>query len=167
MLSVRYVNTRRDFLAFSIYHYMRSPWSIAFLTIIFMIIFRSIYSAYPKNASIIEKLFIFIVVLLLYMAYMALLLCGSIILSLFSRKNKTILAEHTVTLKDDGFIEETIYNSTVHKWAAVQQLRRSKYFIYIYVAANMAHIVPKRAFATETEWDDFWRFCKEKSANVQ
>jgi hypothetical protein len=70
-----------------------------------------------------------------------------------SRRNKTLLPEHTITLADASFTEETAYNKTDHKWSGVQKLARTRRHIFIYVAQHAAHVVPRRAFRDDAEWE--------------
>src|SRR5262245_43297082 len=87
----------------------------------------------------------------------------SVVLSMVSRKNKTLFAEHTITLGEDSFTEETPYKKTEQKWAIVQKLARTKSYIFIYVAQHEAHIVPRRAFRDDAEWDAFYEYCRQRT----
>ena len=77
-----------------------------------------------------------------------------------SRRNKTLLTEHTITLAEGYFIEETAYGKTDHKWSAVQKLARTRRHTFIYIAQYAAHVLPRRAFRDDTEWEAFYELCK-------
>ena len=86
----------------------------------------------------------------------------TVVLSMVSRRNKTLLTEHTITLADGSFVEETAYNKTDQKWSGVQKLARTRRHVFIYVAQYAAHVVPRRAFRDDTEWDLFYGFCRQR-----
>ena len=124
---------------------------------------HGIYRGIPPEAPIISRAIVLTIFFLLGVMFLAILFFASIAFQLFSKKNKTMRTEHEITLKDEGFVEKTPFNTTENTWAAVQRLRRSKNYIFLYVAANLAHVIPKRAFAAEEEWNGFYQFCREKA----
>ena len=161
--TVRYTMTRGDLLRFYVHHYGHS-WGFMAVQIIFLaILCHSIYRGFPSDAPIITRTIVLAIFLLLGVAFLAILFFASIAFQLFTKKNRTMRTEHEITLKDESFVEKTQFNTTEHTWAAVQRLRRSKNYIFLYIAANLAHVIPKRAFAAEEEWNSFYEFCREKA----
>jgi hypothetical protein len=55
--------------------------------------------------------------------------------------------EHTITLFDDALFEETPVNRSEHRWAGIHHIAEGPRHIFIFIAANAAHVIPKRAFA--------------------
>ena len=55
----------------------------------------------------------------------------STVLGMISRRNKTFLTEHTITLGEDGFTSETQYSRSELKWSIVQKLARTRSCIFI------------------------------------
>jgi hypothetical protein len=55
--------------------------------------------------------------------------------------------EHTITLFDDALFEETPVNRSEHRWSGIHSVAAGPKHIFIFIAANAAHVVPKRAFA--------------------
>jgi hypothetical protein len=39
--------------------------------------------------------------------------------------------------------------------------------VFIYIAQHMAHIIPRRAFRNDTEWDSFFEFCRQRTQAAQ
>lgn len=140
---------------------------MGFQVIILAIMSHSFYRALPGDAPIVSQIIIFGVLFSLALIFLLLLFLGSAALQIFSKGNRTITTEHTITLREDGFVEETAYNITDHKWAAVQKRGRSGRYIFIYIAAHMAHVIPKRAFHSDAEWDAFYAYCRQRTGPVR
>ena len=87
----------------------------------------------------------------------------SIIGSMISRRNKTLLTEHTLRLAEDQFYHETPFAKTELKWSILQKLHRTRQYIFLYVAQHSAHVIPRRAFSSDEEWDAFYEFCRRKA----
>jgi len=65
----------------------------------------------------------------------------------FRKKDHTgLFCEHTITLTDDALIEVTPVNEATHPWSTLHSVIDSKKYIFIFVFANAAHIIPKHAF---------------------
>ncbi len=162
-MSIRYENTFADIMAFCFYHYSRSPFVLAANGIFLALFLIVVVMVLPPEVSLLAKVFTVLVAAVILFLLLAGLLAISIVLSMISRRNKTLLTEHTITLNEDLYIEETAYNRTEHKWAGVQKLARTKTHLFIYVAQYMAHVVPRRAFRDSAEWDSFYDFCRTKT----
>jgi fatty acid desaturase len=163
MLVARYTTTRGDVLRFYGYHYSRSPGFVVFQIVILAMLATSSYRALPADAPAMTRVVVFAMLFLAAVAFLFLLFFGSTAVQILMTKDKTLFVEHTVTLREDGFTEQTTFNTTEHTWAAVQRLRRSRRHIFIYIGAHLAHIVPRRAFAADAEWDAFYAFCRERT----
>lgn len=159
----RFTTTRGDIFRFYVHHYLHSWGFVALQIVLLAFLSHAFYRALPPEASVTARIIVFAVFFLLGVLFLLILFFGSITATLLSKKNRTLTTEHTITLEEDGLREETAFTITKHTWAAVQRLRRSKTYIFIYIAANHAHVIPKRAFATEGEWDRFYAFCHEKT----
>lgn len=114
-----------------------------------------------------DSLFVKILVPLLVAVFTLVFILGGQLLlcflTLFSKRNKTILTEHTVTLSEEGLTEETAYNVTLQKWKGVQRLLRTREYLFIYVSDLMAHVIPRKAFGSAHDDDVFYAFCQEKA----
>ena len=150
-------------MAFCFYHYPRSPVVIGSYGLAFALITFSAFQALPKHRDVVTKVITFAVVELIALSLLAAVLALSVVLSMASRKNKTVLTEHTILLAEESFTEETPYNKTEQKWTIVQKLARTRSYIFIYVAQYSAHIVPRRAFRDDAEWDAFYEYCRQRT----
>ena len=106
-MTVRYTNTFRDIMAFCFYHYPRSPLVIGTYGIGFILVTHSIVQELPSDASPVAKMITFLVMELIAFALIAGFFALTVFLSMVSRRNKALLTEHTITLADDSFVEET------------------------------------------------------------
>lgn len=162
-MTIKYKNTFRDTAVFYFHHISRSWLFVGSYGLFFALMSFANYRALPSDGDTTAKVITFVL-----MEVFALLLLGGVFLltsvcALLSAKSKAMLTEHSITLEESGFTEETIYNKTEHKWAIVQKLPRTKRYLYIYIAPHMAHVVPRRAFPDETEWNAFYEYCKRRS----
>jgi hypothetical protein len=162
-MTIRYQNTFRDVMAFCFYHYPRSPVVIGSYGVGFALISLVLFQALPKDEDVVTKIVLFVIIELIACTFLAGVFALSVVLSMVSRKNKTMLTEHTITLAEQSFTEETAYNKTEQKWSIVQKLARTRSYVFIYVAQYMAHVVPRRAFREDSEWDAFYEYCRQRT----
>jgi YcxB-like protein len=76
--------------------------------------------------------------------------------SLTPKEQPGLFCEHTITLTDDALIEITPVNEARHLWAGLHSVVNAPHYVFIFVAANAAHIIPKRAFANPEAADVFF-----------
>jgi hypothetical protein len=150
-------------MAFCFYHYPRSPVVIGFYGIGFALLSLIVLQALPKDGDVVTKVIAFGVMEFIAFCLLAAVLALSVVLSMISRKNKTVLTEHTIMLSEASFTEETRYNKTEQKWTIVQKLGRTNGYLFIYVAQYTAHVVPRRAFRDDAEWDAFYEYCSQRT----
>ena len=166
-MTIRYENTFRDMMAFCFYHYPRTPMVIGVYGVGFALVSLALIQALPGNASLVVKITTFLIMDLIAFLVIAGFCAVLVVLSMVSRRNKTLLTDHTITLEDGSFVEETAYNNTDHKWTGVQKLARTRRHIFIYVSQHAAHVIPRRAFRDDTEWDSFYEYCRQKIPKAQ
>ena len=162
-MTIRYQNTFRDMMAFCFYHYPRSPLVVGAFGVCFLLISLTIYQALPKEANPLVKSIAFLTMEALCFGFFAALFVGTTVLSMVSRRNKTFLTEHTIVLGQEGFTSETPYSRSESKWLVVQKLARTSNHIFIYVSQHAAHVVPRRAFQSASDWDSFYQFCRQRT----
>ena len=90
--------------------------------------------------------------------------CVYILIS--SRPGNGVLGEHLYTLKDEGLLEQTQANETLIKWGGARDLRRVMDSIVIDVAPALCHVIPRQAFATNSEYDAFWAAIQRLKSGV-
>jgi hypothetical protein len=70
---------------------------------------------------------------------------------------KSVLTTHTVTLNEDGVVEDTPVGHTNQNWKSIVEVRRTRNFILIYTQRHAAHLIPLNAFASHEAADDFYK----------
>ncbi len=88
-----------------------------------------------------------------------------LILTMRFTKGDGTLGQHALELNDEFLTETTDVNITSHAWKSVQRVVNAKKFILIYVSPTNAHIVPKRAFASEMDATRFFIEVERLKAN--
>jgi hypothetical protein len=88
------------------------------------------------------------------------LFAGFVISLLFilltSTEKGGILGSHTYQLAPEGLHESTPVNVTLQKWAAIQSVGKSPNFIYLRINSYLFHLIPRRSFDTQQEFESFW-----------
>ena len=154
-------------MAFCFYHYPRSPLVIGTIVVGIGVLSFVFIQAIPSEFTTMAKVITFLVLEALAFLLFAGLIAISVVLSMISSKNKTVLTDHTLTLNEESFFEETVYNRTEQTWNSVQKLARTRRHILIYIAQYLAHVVPRRAFQDDAEWNAFYQFCVERTKDTQ
>jgi hypothetical protein len=159
-MTIRYQNTFIDMMAFNFYHFLHSPVAIGMYAVSFVLISLTFVRAIPTDLSPVAHVVTFIVMQFTTFFFVTIFFVVFSVLGMISRRNKTILTEHRITVGEASFVEETAYNKTDQKWASVQKLVRTKRYIFIYIMQHGAHVIPRRAFRDHSEWNSFYEFCR-------
>ena len=75
--------------------------------------------------------------------------------SVFLEKNKGLIGEHSLELKDEGLEERTEYNTSLHKWVSPMKIRTAGNCRLLYVTDNSAHIIPPQCRVLEGDREQF------------
>jgi YcxB-like protein len=59
-------------------------------------------------------------------------------------KERGVIGEHTLEITEQGLIERTEFNESLHKWPAMYRVVSQLGYLYIYVSYSIYHQVPKR-----------------------
>jgi hypothetical protein len=77
------------------------------------------------------------------------------------KPGKGQLGRHTIALHEDGVVETTATGEMRTMWAGVDRVEDDDTYIFLYTAAAMAHVIPKRAFSGDGA-AEFLRFARMK-----
>jgi len=83
-----------------------------------------------------------------WVVFMSMLL--TVCMTMF-RKYRGFLGEHELEVRDEGLVERTDVNESLHRWSGFHKIVKTTRYLYIYVTDNNVHIVPRRCFASEQE----------------
>ena len=81
---------------------------------------------------------------------------GSLIFVLLSSSVKSgVLGLHTYNIEPEGLREITAVNEGLQKWTGIQEVARSKRFLYIRINGYLFHLIPRHAFSSDHEFNEF------------
>lgn len=73
-----------------------------------------------------------------------------------SYNNQGILGEHTIEINEKGVRETTSVNDAFNKWEGIYKVTQNSEYIYIFLNSMLAHLIPKRAFNSIDEANEFY-----------
>lgn len=80
----------------------------------------------------------------------------SLIFILFtSSQSNGILGAHEYEITSNGLFEKTDANEGLNKWAGIQEIRKVGPFLLFKISGYLFHVLPKRSFASEKEFQEF------------
>jgi hypothetical protein len=74
---------------------------------------------------------------------------------LFANKNRGVVGEHEFVIRDDGLVEKTPFNESLHRWAGFHKVTASRNYLFVFVTDNIVHYIPFRIFASKEDADSF------------
>ena len=66
-----------------------------------------------------------------------------------------ILGEHTIEISPEGLFEMTSVNESKHYWCGIRNVYSTDSYIFVFINKSVAHIIPKRAFKSNEESQNF------------
>ncbi len=88
-------------------------------------------------------------VLVFAVGFTALMLASLFCLGLaiaFLLKQRGVVGEHVLEITEQGLIERTEFNETLHKWGAICRITSMWGYLSVYVSDMNSHQIPKRCF---------------------
>jgi hypothetical protein len=72
------------------------------------------------------------------------------------------LGRHAVELTAEGVIESTAVGESRTTWSGVHRVEKDDDYLYVYVAASSAHVIPRRAFASGED-EKFYELARSRA----
>jgi hypothetical protein len=66
-----------------------------------------------------------------------------------------VLGEHTITLTPEALHERTAVNDSKAAWRGIFRVDATPHHIFIFTQPNAAHVIPRRAFSSLTDAEQF------------
>jgi hypothetical protein len=63
--------------------------------------------------------------------------------------NRGVVGAHEIELRDDGLLEKSSVNESLHRWAGFHKFGSSRNFFFVYVTDTVVHYVPRKIFPSE------------------
>lgn len=152
-LRIEYTLTYRDWLLFNLTHQFLSPVVQIFYVapaVLFYFIFsldEDLSPAAGAAAGAAAAIKAYLLMWLIQIVFTA--IYG------LSGKNRSLLTRHVVELQDDAFYNETAYARSYNYWPGINKVVLRPGFAAVYTSAHVAHIIPRRAFASD---EQVWQF---------
>lgn len=67
----------------------------------------------------------------------------------------TTLGEHFLRIGPEGVFSKTMVSEGIYRWSGIKDVAQTKDHIFMFTDAHMAHIIPKRAFANQSDAEAF------------
>jgi hypothetical protein len=67
----------------------------------------------------------------------------------FLFKQRGVVGKHVLQITEQGLVESTDFNESLHKWPSVCRILSLWGYLYIYVSDMNTHQVPKRYFSPQ------------------
>jgi len=153
-MRIEYKNKFTDIFLFNAIHQFLSPVIQGLFIILCAFIFLSEINENTIFIASTNTLLWYIFFWIFQFAFLA--------IYLFSRKDKNVLTDHVIEVKEDSFFEETKYNKSFFFWSGVVKVVSRPGFVAVYVSSNMAHVIPNRAFSSKEKRAEFINLVREK-----
>lgn len=77
-------------------------------------------------------------------------------------KNADLLGKHSVTVNEQGLLEERKNGENKISWSGVEKIVASNKHIFIYIGSVSACIISKRAFKTNADMEIFYEYVNKQ-----
>jgi len=175
-MTVEYEITKDDLSAFHLYHHRHSPtarrqylrsWFLP--AFVWLLVCSGIWYLADRERGTPLRTFLDLLPLfsgvplqLLYFPWAYRRKLRKIIEGMVSEgQNRGVFSRHRVTISPEGVTESCEHGQTSTAWRAIERVASAGEHAYIYTNAVAAIIVPRRAFASPTEFDEFVRTARE------
>ena len=150
--AIRYSLTRWDILRWQFYLLIRNRVLIVFglilsLALVWQALGTPELAARSTGFKIFYAVFFTAIMFCFVGAVTMVLMLGMVMF----KKYRGFLGDHELEIRDEGLVERTDVNESLHRWAGFHKVVTTGRYLYIYVTDNNVHIVPRRYFATEQE----------------
>jgi hypothetical protein len=146
-MRIEYKFTFADSVLFQAVHQFLSPQVQLIYGAMFAVIFFAEARDTPVSQALATAGAIWLVMWVLQFA------CNALIL--VSRKNHSVLTTHRIEIQETGLVEETKFNKSLFYWPGIVKVVSRPGYIAIYVSSQQAHVIPKRAFSSQSEAEQF------------
>ncbi len=79
-----------------------------------------------------------------------------------SSKTNGVLGKHEYEIAAEGLYEKTEANEGLSKWSGIQEVRKVGSFIFFKISGYLFHVIPKRSFESEEEFQGFLKLAINK-----
>jgi hypothetical protein len=166
-MTIRYTTTRGDLLFANFRTLARNRFLLVFWSIA---IAGVCYSA-VNDPKVVDHAVGYKIGLCATMALLYFVLFFSVTLVVTSamallRKNTGVLGEHRVSISDEGLMESTVHNESLHRWSGYHRTVSTKGYLLLYITDAQFHIISKKRPLIEGDLTAFEAALNEKTKSA-
>jgi hypothetical protein len=171
-MTAEYEITKKDLSAFNLYHHRHSPtarrhylrsWFVP--PVVWLLVCAGIWYLADRERGTPLRTFLDLLPLfsgvplyLLYFPWAYRRKLRKIVAGMVSEgQNRGLFGRHRVAISEGGITESGEFGQTSTAWRAVERVARNSDYAFVYTNALAAIIIPRRAFAAPTEFEEFVR----------
>ena len=143
-----------DLLLFNAAHQLLSPLVQAFVLLLGVFIFFQERAGHDVVSAAVTAAFWCCLIWSAQLAFTA--------VYLISRRNKTLFTRHIIGVREDAFLQQTRYGTSTTYWPGVAKAVSRPGFVGVYTSQNAAHIIPNRAFRSDSQRKEFLSYVDER-----
>lgn len=150
--------TTKDWLKFQISHLLSNIYyHILFALVLIPLLFDISTKTLVSN----------VIIILLSYLYMWLFSLFLLSITCLLKKDYMFLTQQTITFNEPDILSQSKYGKSQIFWNNRTKITQRMGNVLVYISANYAILIPKRAFKTDTQRQEFIAFCKEQVAKSQ
>ncbi|EAR09141.1 YcxB family protein [Reinekea blandensis] len=144
--------TKFDLISMQILLMFRATYNRRLLVVLFI---SSLIGGYKGLISLGVVYWVILAFVISTLGLICLTLVGSIVQALTATPGKGVIGNTKFTVSDKSFIEDTEGTATESSWKAIKNIYPSKNYTFVEVSGYRIHIIPKREFSSDLEFQDF------------
>jgi hypothetical protein len=149
---VRYTLTRWDILRWQVYLLIRNRVLIGLMLVASVsLALADVRRPEMSGDTTGYKAAYVVVFIILMCGFAGVVTLATTVAMVMFKKFRGFLGDHELEIREEGLVERTEFNETMHRWSGFHKLVRTGGYLYIWVTDNSMHIVPLRYFASEQE----------------
>jgi len=81
---------------------------------------------------------------------------GAIFILFNSNHKNGVLGVHSYEITEDGLLEVTDVNEGLNRWVGIESVIRSRDYLYIQISSYLFHVISRRSFSSDEQFEDFF-----------
>lgn len=152
--------SKADLIKFNMLFVPRVKINYVFMAILFVLLFVS--RGFPQTekewfVSLLSSIITAVFVVVIGVSFNILL----VIFGMYKR----VLGQHQFSIDEVGLHEKTAVNESLHKWQGISDVSVLGTYLIITIEGSQYHIIPKRSFASDADFDRFVTMVKDYHHN--
>lgn len=166
-MTIRYNNTRGDLIFVNIRTILHNRLLLAIWAIgTANICYSALQGPKIQDTSLGMKIFLCVFVGGIFSVFLFASIIAMTTAMILLKKNKGVLGEHLVSISDEGIVESTIYNESLHRWSAYHKTVSTSRFLLLYANEGQYLVISRKRPLIEGDLVAFEAALNEKTRKV-